>query len=221
MTKLIERNTTIPYHKVEIFSTAEDNQPSVDIVVLQGERELAKDNRQIGRFRLDGITSAPRGIPQIEVAFDIDTNGILSVSAKDKATGKEQKITISGSTNLDKDEIERMVKEAQAHAAEDKKQRENIDLKNEADSLAHQLNRTLNDLGDRVPPHDKARAESMISEVRAAVETETTTEKLRNLISDLQQMIQGLAMAANEPGPAKGGGSQVNDDTIDADFSEN
>lgn len=219
MTRLIDRNTTIPCQRTEIFSTAEDNQPSVDIVVLQGERELAKDNRQIGRFRLDGIAPAPRGTAQIEVTFDIDTNGILSVSARDKATNKEQKITISGSTNLEKTEIERMINEAAAHAAEDKKRRENIDLKNEADALAHGLDRTVKDLGERVPAHEKARIDQMIADTKAAVEAETPTEKLRQLISDLQQAGQGLAASASEPGPSAGGGSG-NDDTIDADFEE-
>jgi len=219
MTRLIDRNTTIPCQRTEIFSTAEDNQPSVDIVVLQGERELAQDNRQIGRFRLDGIAPAPRGAAQIEVTFDIDTNGILSVSAKDKATNKEQKITISGSTNLDKGDIDRMVKDAAAHADEDKKRRENIDLKNEADSLAHGLTRTLKDLGERVASHEKARALQLIAETKAAIEAETATEKLRQLISDLQQAGHGLASSANEPETPQGG-SRGNDDTIDADFEE-
>ncbi len=220
MTRLIDRNTTIPCQRMEIFSTAEDNQPSVDIVVLQGEREMAKDNRQIGRFRLDGIAPAPRGMAQIEVTFDIDTNGILSVSAKDKATDKEQKITISGSTNLDKSEIERMVQAAAEHAAEDKQIRENIDVKNEADSLAHQVARTLKDLGDRVPVQDKDRSEQLIAEVQAAIEAETPTQKLRDLISDLQQAAHGLAAAAHEPEASAKGSSKGQDDTIDADFTE-
>jgi molecular chaperone DnaK len=192
----------------------------VDIVVLQGERELAQDNRQIGRFRLDGIAPAPRGVSQIEVTFDIDTNGILSVSARDKATSKEQKITISGSTNLDKNEIEKMVQDAAAHAAEDKKRRENIDLKNEADSLAHQLTRTINDLGERVPVHEKARVEQLIADAKAAVDAETPTEQLRTIISDLQQAGHSLASAAQEPEPPAGEGPKGVDDTIDADFEE-
>jgi len=220
MTRLIDRNTTIPCQRTEVFSTAEDNQPSVDIVVLQGERELAKDNRQIGRFRLDGIAPASRGVPQIEVTFDIDTNGILSVSARDKATTKEQKITISGSTNLEKNEIESMIKEAEAHAAEDKKRRENIDLKNEADSLAHQLNRNLKDLGDRVPVHEKARMEQLIADAKVAVEAETPTDKLRSLISDLQQAGHALASAAQQAEAPAGGKQTGVDDTIEADFEE-
>ncbi|NLN86525.1 MAG: molecular chaperone DnaK [Syntrophomonadaceae bacterium] len=221
MTKLIDRNTTIPCQRTQVFSTAEDNQPSVDIVVLQGEREMARDNRQIGRFRLDGITPAARGVPQIEVTFDIDTNGILSVSARDKATGKEQKITISGSTNLEKDEIDRMIKDASAHAAEDKKRRENVDLKNEADSLAHGLNRTLTELGERVPVHEKARIEQLIADTKAAVEAETPTENLRTLISDLQQAVHGLSSTASQPGDSSGPEPGGSDDTIDADFEEN
>lgn len=222
MTRLIERNTTIPCQRMEIFSTAEDNQPSVDIVVLQGEREIAKDNRQIGRFRLDGIAPALRGIAQIEVTFDIDTNGILSVSAKDKANHKEQKITISGSTNLDRSEIDRLVKAAAEHASEDKQRRENIDVKNEADSLAHQVTRTLKDLGDRVSGQEKDRCEQLIAEVQAAIEAETPTQKLRDLISDLQQIAHGLAAAAHEPeAPAGSSNDKGHDDTIDADFTEN
>ncbi|HET8562920.1 MAG TPA: molecular chaperone DnaK, partial [Candidatus Binatia bacterium] len=166
MTKLIERNTTIPVRKSEIFSTAEDNQSAVDIHVLQGERELARDNRTLGHFRLEGIRPAPRGVPQIEVTFDIDANGILTVTAKDKESGKEQKITISGSTQLSKEEIDRMVADAQAHSEEDRKRREEIEARNNADSMAYQVERQLRDLGDRVPPNEKARAEQMIAEVR-------------------------------------------------------
>jgi molecular chaperone DnaK len=182
---------------------------------------MAKDNRQIGRFRLDGITPAPRGIAQIEVTFDIDTNGILSVSAKDKATQKEQKITFSGSTNLDKSEIERMVKAAEEHAAEDKLRRENVDVKNEADSLAHQLGRSLKELGDRVPAQTKGRCEQLISEVQTAIAGETTTQKLRELISDLQSAVLDLAASAADPGASAGGSNKNQDDTIDADFTEN
>ncbi|MDD4801540.1 MAG: molecular chaperone DnaK [Syntrophomonas sp.] len=219
MTRLIDRNTTIPCQRTEVFSTAEDNQPSVDIVVLQGEREMAKDNRQIGRFRLDGIAPAPRGMAQIEVTFDIDTNGILSVSAKDKTTQKEQKITISGSTNLEKNEIDRMMKAAAEHAAEDKKLRENVDTKNEADSLAHQLNRSLMDLGERVPMREKERCEQLIAEVKTAVETETPTERLRGLIDELQQAANDLATKSYET--HADGSDTDRDDTIDADFTDN
>ena len=149
-TKLIERNTTIPARKSETFSTAEDNQPAVEVHVLQGERELARDNKSLGRFRLEGIAPAPRGIPQIEVTFDIDANGILHVTARDKATGREQKITITASSGLSKDEVERMVREAEQHAQEDRQRREEIEMRNRADSLAYQAERTLQDLGDKV-----------------------------------------------------------------------
>ncbi len=149
MTKLIERNTTIPVRKSETFSTAEDNQAAVDIHVLQGERELARDNRTLGNFRLEGIRPAPRGAAQIEVTFDIDANGILTVTAKDKQSGKEQKITISGSTQLAKEEIDRMVADAQAHSDEDRKRREEVEARNSADSMAYQVERQISELGDR------------------------------------------------------------------------
>jgi molecular chaperone DnaK len=155
MTKIIERNTTIPVRRSQVFSTAEDSQPAVDIHVLQGEREMARDNRSLGQFKLDGIPPAPRGLPQIEVTFDIDANGILKVSAKDRATSKEQTITISGSTNLDQSEIERMVRDAQTHTEEDKQRRQEIEERNEADSLAYQVDRQLKDLGERLPVHEK------------------------------------------------------------------
>src|SRR5882762_8714909 len=166
MTKLIERNSTIPSRKTEIFSTAEDNQSAVDIHVLQGERELARDNRTLGQFRLEGIAPGPRGTPQVEVTFDIDANGILNVSAKDMASGKEQKITISGSTSLDKAEIDRMISDAQAHASEDKARRELVEARNTADSLAYSVERTIKEMGDRVPAHERARAESLINDIR-------------------------------------------------------
>src|SRR5437660_9765778 len=150
MTKLIERNTTIPVHRSENFSTADDNQSAVDIHVLQGERELARDNKSLGHFRLEGIAPAPRGIPQIEVTFDIDANGILSVTARDKATGREQKITITASSGLSKGEVERMVREAELHAQEDRQRREEIETRNRADSLAYQAERTLKDVGDKI-----------------------------------------------------------------------
>src|SRR5690349_11524746 len=155
MTRLIERNTTIPARKSEIFSTAADNQPAVEIHVLQGEREFARDNKSLGRFRLEGIAPAPRGVPQIEVAFDIDANGILSVSAIDKATGREQKITITASSGLSKDEVERMVREAESHAQEDRQRKEEIELRNSADSAVYQAERTLKDVGDKISSSTK------------------------------------------------------------------
>jgi len=232
MTKLIERNTTVPCRRAEIFSTAADSQPAVDIVVLQGEREMARDNRQLGHFKLEGIRPAPRGVPQIEVTFDIDANGILNVSARDKDTAKEQKITISGSTNLDKNEIERMVNEGQSHAAEDKKRRETVEARNEADSLAYQVERMLHDLGDKVPVHEKARCEQLIGDIRQAVKDEAPVERMRQLTSDLQQAAHGLSAAAYQQaggsagssagstpgsGPSAAGGK---DDAIDAEFTQ-
>ena len=226
MTKLIERNTTIPARKSETFSTAEDSQTAVDVKVLQGEREMARENRTLGTFRLEGIRPAPRGAPQIEVSFDIDANGILTASAKDKDTGKEQKITISGSTQLSKDEIDRMVKDAEAHADEDKRRREEIEAANQADSMAYQVERQLRELGDRVPANEKARAEQLIAETRSAAKNSPPDlARLRQLTSDLQQMAHGLTSAASTPPPgAAGNGAEPGsnragaDDVIDAEF---
>ena len=233
MTKLIERNSTIPTRKTEIFSTAEDNQSAVDIHVLQGERELARDNRTLGQFRLEGIAPAPRGLPQVEVTFDIDANGILNVTAKDMATAKEQKITISGSTSLDKNEIDRMVRDAEQHSAEDKARRELVEARNMADSLAYSVERSIKDLGDRVPAHERARAESLINEIRSALKDESTPlERFRQLTSDLQQVSHSLASAAYSQASAAGagagsgggsgqsGGTQgADDDVIDAEYT--
>src|SRR6201990_2707673 len=169
MTKVIERNTTIPARRTETFSTAEDNQTAVDIVVLQGERELAADNRQLARFRLEGIRPAPRGVPQIEVTFDIDANGILNVSARDKDTGAEQQVTIPESTTLDQAEVERMVREAEQHAEDDHRRREEIDARNELDSLAYQAEQLVTQLQEQLPVNEKARAEQLIQDARAAV----------------------------------------------------
>ncbi|PYU98353.1 MAG: molecular chaperone DnaK, partial [Acidobacteria bacterium] len=193
MTKLIERNTTIPVRKSEVFSTAEENQAAVDIHVLQGERELARDNRTLGHFRLEGIRPAPRGVPQIEVTFDIDANGILTVAAKDKASGKEQKITITGSTQLSKEEIDRMVRDGQAHSEEDRRRREEVEARNSADSIAYQVERQIRDLGD-VPLNEKARAEQLIAEIRDLVKSNSSDiARLRQLTSDLQQIAHALA----------------------------
>jgi molecular chaperone DnaK len=228
MTKLIERNTTVPARKSETFSTAEDNQTAVDIKVLQGEREMARENRTLGTFRLAGIRPAPRGGPQVEVSFDIDSNGILTATAKDKDTGKEQKITISGSTQLSKEEIDRMVKDAAAHSDEDKRRREEIEVANHADSMAYQVERQLRELGDRAPSNEKARAEQLISETRSALKNSPSdVSRLRQLTSDLQQMIHGLMAAASGPspsaaaggaGPKTGSGPQDSEDVIDAEF---
>jgi molecular chaperone DnaK len=221
MTKLIERNTTIPARRTEVFSTAEDNQAAVDIVVLQGERELARDNRALGRFRLDGIRPAPRGVPQIEVAFDIDANGILNVSARDRDTGKEQQITITGSTSLDKREIDRMIRDAETHAAEDKARREEIDQRNHADAVAYQVEHTLRELGDRVPLHDKARAEQLVADVRTALKENAPMARLRALASDLEQMLHMLRASASQAGPRpEGRRPSPEGDVVDADYTE-
>jgi molecular chaperone DnaK len=229
MTRLIERNTTIPSRREEVFSTAEDNQTAVDIVVLQGEREMARDNRVLGRFRLEGITPASRGLPQIKVTFDIDANGILNVTARDQETGKEQTVTISESTNLSRGEVERMVHDAQTHAADDKKRRESVEARNQADSLAYQLERTLKDLGDKVPLHEKARSEQLIEETRRVVKDETLgKERYQQLASDLQQALQMLASSAYQQsgraeeraswaGSARRGNAE---EVVDAEFTE-
>ena len=231
MTKLIERNTTIPTKHEEIFSTAEDNQTAVDVVVLQGEREMAKDNRVLGRFRLEGIPPAPRGVPQIQVAFDIDANGILNVTAKDMGTGKEQTVTITESTSLDKSEVERMVRDAEQHAAEDKSRREAIDARHQVDSLAYQLERTLTEMGDKVPLNEKSRSEQLIEEGRKAVQDESTSkERYQQLAGDLQQALHMVtSQAYQQAGPAGGGESRMaeedhrreeDEDVIDAEYAE-
>src|SRR2546423_1007239 len=208
MTKVIERNTTIPARRTEVFSTAEDNQTAVDIVVLQGERELAGDNRQLARFRLEGIPPAPRGVPQIEVTFDVDANGILNVSARDKETGKEQRVTISESTNLDQQSIEQMVKDAEAHAEEDRRRRGEIEARNELDSLAYQVEHLLGELQDRLPVHEKARAEQLVGDGRQAVQDEAGLDRVRPLIADLPQMGSSLPSSATAPSAARRHGSR-------------
>jgi molecular chaperone DnaK len=227
MTKVIERNTTIPARRSETFSTAEDNQTAVDVVVLQGERELASDNRQLARFRLEGIRPAPRGVPQVEVTFDTDANGILNVSAKDQATGAEQQVTISESTNLDQGEVERMVREAEQHMDEDRARREEIDARNELDSTAYRVEQLLGELGDRLPVHEKARAEQLIADARRAIEEKAGLDRVRPLLADLQQLVHGLpasAAAVPESEPAQRGGDAAeqhadDDEVIDAEFT--
>ena len=230
MTRVIDRNSTIPVRRSQVFTTAEDSQAAVDIHVLQGEREMAGDNRTLGTFKLEGIPPAPRGVPQIEVTFDIDANGILDVGAKDTATGKEQKITISGSTSLATDEIDRMIREAEAHGTEDKKRREMVEAANQADSLAYQVERQLQDLGDRVPAHERARCEQLIGEIRQAVKEDAPVERLQSLMSDLQQAAHGMSAAAYQE---SGGGASAQSgsmsgqyasgsdgDVVDAEFEE-
>jgi molecular chaperone DnaK len=226
MTKLVERNTTIPVRRSEVFSTADDNQTAVDVHVLQGERPVARDNRTLGHFRLEGIRSAPRGVPQIEVTFDIDANGILTATARDKDTGKEQKITITGSTQLPKEEIDRMVRDSETHAEEDRRRKEEIEARNNADSIAHQVEKQLRELGDRAPANERARAEQMINQVRELVRTQSSDiNQLRQLTNDLQQILYGLAAAASQaPQPEtqqterQKTGTGGPDDVIDADF---
>jgi molecular chaperone DnaK len=207
MTKVIERNTTIPARRTETFSTAEDNQTAVDVVVLQGERELAADNRQLARFRLEGIPPAPRGVPQVEVTFDIDANGILNVSAKDKTSGKEQRVEISETTNLDQGDIERMVREAEEHSTEDRQRREEIDARNELDSLAYRVEKIISEAGDNLPMNERARAEQVVADAREAIEQNAGLDRVRPLISDLQQLAQSLPAAAAQAAGVGGGGS--------------
>ncbi|MBR6384878.1 MAG: molecular chaperone DnaK [Ruminococcus sp.] len=238
-TKMIERNTTIPTKKSQVFSTYADNQPAVDINVLQGEREFARDNKQLGTFRLDGIAPAPRGIPQIEVTFDIDQNGIVHVSAKDLGTGKEQNITITSSTNMSKDDIDKAVKEAEQYAAEDKKRREQVDTKNEAENLVFQCEKALGDFGDKVSADEKANIEAKCTALKSAVAADNHDE-IKKLKDDLQKAFYDLSakiyQQANPNGGAGGidpsqfanmGGaapeenSSSNDDgVVDADFTE-
>jgi len=221
LTKIIERNTTIPTRRSQVFSTAEDDQTAVDIVVLQGERELAADNRVLGRFRLEGIRPAPRGTPQIEVTFDIDANGILNVTARDQETGAEQAITISETTSLPPEEVERMVHEAEAHAEEDRRRREEVDARNELDALAYEAERLLGELGDRVPDHERARAEALVADARRALEESAGLDRVRPLAGDLQQVVHGLPASAREPaGAPTGGGGDDGDDVIDAEYEE-
>jgi molecular chaperone DnaK len=231
MTKVIERNTTIPVRRSEVFTTAEDNQPAVDVVVLQGERERAADNKAIGRFRLENIRPAPRGVPQIEVTFDIDANGILNVSAKDRDTGAEQKITITETSNLDRSEVERMVADAERHREEDARLRQVIDGRNELESLAYQVEQRLSDLGDAAPAHEKARAEMLVGDARQAIKEEAPLDRIRSLTAELQQVSQGLlarAAGAAGPGgfgpptggvPGEGRPRAGDEDVIDADFT--
>jgi len=221
-TRIIPRNTTIPTKKSEVFSTAVDNQPNVEIHVLQGEREFAKDNKSLGTFRLDGILPAPRGVPQIEVTFDIDANGILSVNAKDKGTGKEQSITITGASTLPSDEVDRMVKESEQNASEDKEKREKIDLKNQSDSLCYQSEKQLKELGDKVAKEDQDKIEKLIKELREAIQSEETVamkdlgERLQNELMEVGKKIY----SQNTPDGGTQKDSGNNDSVIDADFSE-
>ena len=224
MTKMIDRNTTIPTRKTEIYSTAADNQTSVEIHVLQGERQMANDNKTLGRFQLTGIPAARRGVPQIEVTFDIDANGIVNVSAKDLGTGKEQQITISGSTALSDDEVDRMVKDAEAHADEDAKRKEEIEARNNCDSLVNATETTLNELGDKVPADSKSTVEAAIAEAKTALEG-TDIDAIKAATEKLQQASYKLAEVAysNQDDAAAGAGAagaapQQDDGPIEADY---
>ncbi|WP_310415183.1 molecular chaperone DnaK [Chamaesiphon sp. OTE_8_metabat_110] len=234
MTKIIPRNTTIPTKKFETFSTAVDGQSNVEIQILQGEREMSRDNKSLGTFRLDGIPSAPRGVPQIEVTLDIDANGILNVTAKDKGTGKEQSISITGASTLDKTEVERMVREAESNASADKENRDKIDRKNQADSLTYQAEKQLQELGDKVPEADKTKLEGLIKELKEAVTKEDDAE-IQRLTPEVQQTLMAIGSniyaqaGANAGGgnddadggtPPGGGTTGGADDVIDAEFSE-
>ncbi|WP_019239860.1 MULTISPECIES: molecular chaperone DnaK [Enorma] len=219
MTKMIDRNTTIPTSKTEIYSTAADNQTSVEINVLQGERELARDNKSLGKFQLTGIPAARRGVPQIEVTFDIDANGIVKVSAKDKATGKSQEITISGSTALSDEEVDRMVKDAEAHAEEDKRQKEEVEVRNQTDSLCYSTEQTLSELGDKVPADVKAEADAAIADAKKALEgsdvdaIKSAGDKLQEVAYKLAQMVYADAQQATD-----GASPAADDDVVDAEY---
>jgi molecular chaperone DnaK len=239
MTAIIPRNTTIPTKKSEVFSTAVDGQTNVEIHVLQGERQMSKDNKSLGTFRLDGIPPAPRGVPQIEVTFDIDANGILNVNAKDKGTGKEQSISITGASTLPDNEVERMVKEAEANASADKERREKIDRKNQADSLVYQAEKQLSELGDKVAAADKSKAEGLIKDLKEAIAADND-DKIKTLLPELQQALYSIGTSVyqqagggagapggdyNADGGDTGGStgtgtSSGGDDVIDAEFSE-
>ena len=221
MTKMIDRNTTIPTSKTEVYSTAADNQTSVEINVLQGERELARDNKSLGKFQLTGIPAARRGVPQIEVTFDIDANGIVRVSAKDKGTGKEQQITISGSTALSDDEVDRMVKDAEAHAEEDKKQKEEVEVRNQTDSLCYSTEQTLNELGDKVSADVKSKAEAAIADAKKALEgsdveaIKAAGESLQSVAYELAQVVYADAQQQTD---GAAGAQPADDDVVDADY---
>ena len=221
MTKMIDRNTTIPTSKTEVYSTAADNQTSVEINVLQGERELARDNKSLGKFQLTGIPAARRGVPQIEVTVDIDANGIVKVSAKDKGTGKEQQITISGSTALSDDEVDRMVKDAEAHAEEDKKQKEEVEVRNQTDSLCYSTEQTLNELGDKVSADVKSKAEAAIADAKKALEgsdveaIKAAGESLQSVAYELAQVVYADAQQQTD---GAAGAQPADDDVVDADY---
>jgi molecular chaperone DnaK len=228
-TPIIERNTTIPTKKSQIFSTAADGQTSVEIHVVQGERPMAGDNKTLGRFILDGIPPAPRGIPQVEVAFDIDADGIMHVSALDKATGREQKITITASSGLSKDEVERMVRDSEAHAQEDRRRKEEVETRNNADSLAYQAEKTLRDLGDKVPADVRSEVEGKVAAVRSALQGQDV-QRIRSTAQELSESLQriGSSMYQQQSGPtqpppeggAEPGQQGPEEGTVEGEFRE-
>jgi molecular chaperone DnaK len=235
MTKLVDRNTTIPTRKSEVFSTADDNQTAVDIYVFQGERPMARDNKLLGNFRLDGIPAASRGQPKVEVTFDIDANGIMNVTARDQSTGKEQKITITASTNMSKEDIERLVGEAESHASEDRRRKEEADVRNEADSICYSVERHVRDLGDRVTAGEKARAEMLVEDLRQKLKDEADQETIKSIMNELRGALVLLQQAASRAGidpndmsgegeggganGANGGGEDgTGDEVVDAEF---
>jgi len=209
-TKLVERNTTIPTHKSQVFSTAEDNQPAVDVYVFQGERQMARDNKLLGNFKLDGIRPAPRGLAVIEVSFDIDANGILNVAAKEEATGKEQKITISASTNLTKEDIQRLVKESTLNAAADRTAREEADLRNDADQACYQIGRQLKDGGDKVRETNRSRAELLMADLKEKLGRQESMDEIKKCVADLRSLLSMVQedIAASSDGQSSGDSSQ-------------
>lgn len=239
-TKLVDRNTTIPTRKSEVFSTADDSQTAVDIYVFQGERPMARDNKLLGNFRLDGIPAAPRGVPKVEVTFDIDANGILNVTARDQSTGKEQKITITASTNLSKDDVERLVREAESNAADDRQRKDEADVRNEADSMCYAVERQIRELGDKVSSAEKSRAEMLINDLRQKLKDEADNEQIKSVMNDLRGVLVLMQQSAREPvgagagssGATEGGGGSGGfgggstgssgggggDDVVDAEF---
>lgn len=217
MTRIIERNTTIPVRRSEVFSTAEDNQPAVDIHVLQGERELARDNRSLGQFKLDGIAPAMRGVPQIEVTFDIDANGILTVNARDKSTGKEQKVTISNSSNLDKAEIDRMIEDAKRYSEEDRKCKQEAEARNHADGVCYDAGRQLEAMGETVSLADKEKAQEAINRLRQALEEKAPIDQIETIVQELEEIMQALEPVTTADATGAAGDSEV----IDAEFDEN
>ncbi|MCD8213797.1 MAG: Hsp70 family protein, partial [Campylobacter sp.] len=220
MTKIIEKGTTIPVKKNQVFSTAEDNQSAVTIHVLQGEREFARDNKSLGQFNLEGIPSAPRGVPQIEVEFDIDANGILTVSAKDKATGKAQNITISGSSGLSEDEISNMVKDAELHKEDDKKRKDTVEARNSADALVHQTEKSMNELGEKVPDEDRANIQAALNDLKETLKDENAgKEQIDAKVQALSAASHKLAeaMYKKDDNAAGDAGKKKDDDVIDAE----